>query len=198
MSKKITYAVSITNYEIFDDYELVKACCNGEKDAFSQIVLRYKNLVYSVVLRMTTDNEEANDLAQEVFIKIYKNLEKYSPEFKFSTWTMKITTNHIIDYRRKKKQETVGIEAAEHLPSGDSPEQQFLAKEQSLMLKNILENLPDIYKVPIILYHQQGLSYQEISEITQEPLSKVKNRIFRGRKMLKESIMINGGAKYGL
>ena len=198
------------------DYDLVLACINGDKAAFNELLQRYKNLVYSVALRMVNDKEEANDLAQEIFIKIYRNLEKYHPEYRFSTWTIKIATNHVIDYRRKKRQDTVSIDevgdtlAADH---AESPEAAYLAKEQRQMLHDLIDDLPDMYKVPIVLYHQQGLSYTEISEITGETLSKVKNRIFRGRKMLKESLMdikqksepkkelkgkLKGGESYGV
>ena len=191
------------NYAKMTDYELVLACVEGEKDSFSELAARYKNLIYSVVLRMVSDKEEANDLAQEVFIKIYRNLEKYSDEYKFSTWTIRIATNHVIDWRRKKKQDTVNIEDVAgglQADAGASPEDDYIAKEQSRMLRDLVASLPDIYRVPIVLYHEQGLSYQEISEITDEPLSKVKNRIFRGRKMLKESLldMRRGGESYGV
>jgi len=184
------------------DYELVLACLEGEKDSFGELIARYKNLIYSVVLRMVSDKEDANDLAQEVFIKIYRNLEKYSDEFKFSTWTIRIATNHVIDWRRKKKQDTVNIEDAPEIAAagGASPEDEYIAKEQSRMLRDLVASLPDIYRVPIVLYHDQGLSYQEIADVTGEPLSKIKNRIFRGRKMLKESLMSmkRGGESYGL
>ena len=191
------------NYAKMTDYELVLACLEGEKDSFSELATRYKNLIYSVVLRMVSDKEEANDLAQEVFIKIYRNLEKYSDEYKFSTWTIRIATNHVIDWRRKKKQETVNIEDVAgglQANGGASPEDEYIAQEQSRMLRDLVAGLPDIYRVPIVLYHEQGLSYQEIADITDEPLSKVKNRIFRGRKMLKESLlsMRRGGESYGV
>ena len=147
-----------------EDYELIKLVMSGDQNAFAQLVNRYKNLVYSVVLRMVNNTEEANDLAQEIFIKLYKNLDKYQPEYKFSTWLIRISTNHIIDYRRKRK------------------------KEEIKQLECAIKTLPDLYKIPIVLYHQQGLRYQEIADTIGEPLSKVKNRIFRGRKMLKESL----------
>jgi len=187
---------------VYTDYELVQACLAGNRDMFEELVKRYKNLVYSVILRMVNDHEEANDLAQDVFIKIYKNLDKYYPEFKFSTWVMRIATNHVIDYRRKKKQETVPIEDVEFsLSTEESPEVAYIRREQKEELKKIVGDLPDMYKIPIVLYHEQGLSYQEISEIINEPLSKVKNRIFRGRRMLKESLMNferKGSMGYGL
>jgi len=173
----------------YTDYELIQACLAGNRDIFEELVKRYKNLVYSVILRMVNDREEANDLAQDVFIKIYKNLDKYYPEYKFSTWVIRIATNHVIDYRRKKRQETVPIEEVEFsLSAEESPEGAYIRREQKEELKKIVGDLPDMYKIPIVLYHEQGLSYQEISEIIDEPLSKVKNRIFRGRRMLKESL----------
>ncbi len=182
------------------DYEVIKEVLNGNKDYFNELVKRYKNLVYSVILRMVNDYEEANDLAQDVFLKVYKNLDTYYPDYKFSTWIIRITTNHVIDYRRKKRQETVPIGDMEfEIQSDSSPEAEFLQKEQTLLLNNVVNKLPDMYKIPIMLYHQQGLSYQEISDITDEPLSKVKNRIFRGRKMLKESLMsLKEAGNYGL
>lgn len=177
------------NVEKLSDYELIVLCLNGEKNYFEELVIRYKNLVYSVVVRMINNHDEADDLAQEVFIKIFRNLDKYSTDYKFSTWIIRITTNHVIDYRRKKRFETTAIDELEHdLPSDDWPELTVLKKERDQMLNQVLNDLPDMYKVPLILYHQQCLSYQEIADIINEPLSKVKNRIFRGRKMLKESL----------
>lgn len=188
------------NYEALSDYEIIKLCLNGDKEIFSELVKRYKNLVYSVILRMINDSEEANDLAQEVFVKLYKNLDKYYPDYKFATWVIRITTNHVIDYRRKKKQETVSFDDVDYeITSGDSPEEAYLKKEQKQGLEELVGSLPEMYKVPIVLYHQQGLSYQEIADVTDEPLSKVKNRIFRGRKMLKESLLkMKEGGKIGL
>jgi len=182
------------------DYEIIKTCQEGDPNAFSELVSRYKNLVYSIILRMVADKEEANDLAQEVFIKVYKNLDKYYPEFAFSTWIMRITTNHVIDTRRKKKHQTISLDERQDLVLGElSPEVRYIEKERAQNLKQIVENLPTMYKVPIILYHQQGLSYQEIANVIEEPLSKVKNRIFRGRKLLKADLLsMEEGESYEL
>ena len=168
------------------DLELIEACIAGKQEAFGELVSRYKNLVYSIILRMTKDSEEANDLAQDVFLKMYKNLASYSPEFKFSTWVMRITTNHIIDHHRRRRPETVPIEAAANaVSSEDSPESALLRKEERERIQGIVDDLPGMYKLPIVMYHQKGMSYQEIADKIGEPLSKVKNRIFRGRKLLK-------------
>ena len=179
------------------DFELIKQCLNGGNAGdlcFEELVVRYKNLIYSIVLRMTNEREEANDLAQDIFVKIYKNLAQYYPEFKFSTWVIHIATNHVIDYRRKKKHELVPLDSISEADGvcnvpANSPEIAYLRKEESEKLTQVINNLPDMYKIPIVLYHQQGLSYQEISDITDEPLSRVKNRIFRARKMMRDSLM---------
>ncbi len=177
-------------YKNLEDYEIIKKVLDGDNDAFSELVTRYKNLVYSVILRMINDYEEANDISQEVFIKVYKNLGKYQPEFKFSTWIMRITTNHVIDFLRKKKQETVNIEDVEYdLSSPSNPEKEILDKEQTEIFAKAINQLPDMYKLPIVLYHIKRYSYLEIADMLNIPLSKVKNRIFRGRRLLKEILM---------
>ena len=192
----------ITDTKAMADYDLIQQCLHGDQYCFSELVTRYKNLVYSIILRMTNDREEANDLAQDVFVKVYRNLDKYYPDFKFSTWVIRITTNHVIDYRRKKRQETVSFEEVDYdIAAEDSPEQTYLEKERKRKLSVVVQELPDMYKIPIVLYHQQGLSYQEIADVINEPLSKVKNRIFRGRKMLKDALTGNGmkdGETYGV
>jgi len=176
------------------DLQLIEACLAGDQQAFAELIARYKNLVYSIILRMTKDSEEANDLAQDVFLKMYKNLASYSAEFKFSTWTMRITTNHVIDHHRKRKQETVSLENAVAVADpGDAPEAALLRQEESERIQKIIDELPPMYKAPIVMYHQEGLSYQEIADKIGEPISKVKNRIFRGRKILKSSYLYEEG-----
>ena len=175
------------------DYELIKDCLRGDTDCFGELVERYKNLVYSIILRQTRDADDANDFSQDIFLKVYRNLDKYSPEYKFSTWIMRITGNHIIDMRRKKKLETVSYE--EYAEGGGQPSQtgisaevEYIRREQAARIGKIVSGLPDMYKIPVILYHRDGMSYNEIAEKVDEPLSKIKNRIFRGRKMLKNML----------
>ena len=183
------------------DYDLIKDAIKGCDDSFTELVNRYKNLVYSVIHRQVKDNELANDYAQDVFFKVYKNLKSYSHEFKFSTWVMRITGNHIIDMHRKRKLQEISYE--EHAESLEytvgteaSAESIFFKKDEIKRIEKIVAGLPDMYKIPVVLYHGEGLSYQEIADFLDEPLSKVKNRIFRGRKLLKAKLAgnIGGGA----
>ena len=182
------------------DYDLVQGAMDGNEADFEELVKRYKNLVYSVVLRMVTDAEDANDIAQEVFIKVYRNLSKYSPEYKFSTWIIRIATNTVIDFRRKKKQEFVSIDEMEtELPDSATPESTYVNTEAKSEIMDAINSLPDMYKIPIVLFHLEGLSYQEISSVLGVSMSKIKNRIYRGRKLLKEAIESKKeGGSFGL
>lgn len=175
--------------ENYSDIEIIQLCLNEDGNYFDEIIRRYKNLVYSIVNRMVSNSEDVNDLSQEIFIKIYKNLNKYSTEFKLSTWIMRISTNHVIDFRRKQKIQQISFEAIEYDAKDEhTPEMSYINNENKEGLDRVLNQLPKMYRDPIVLYHQKEMSYKEISDALDEPLSKIKNRIFRGRKLLREKI----------
>lgn len=176
----------------YSDTELVQKCLNGEVGAFEEIVDRYKRLVYSVTMNMFKDKEDVYDVSQEVFLKIYKSLDKYNNEFKLSTWIARITMNHCLDILRKKRPQTVPLEkVAEASRKKDTPEERYIVSEERNELKKAIYSLPEKYRVLIILFHKQGLSYEEIVKITGEPMSIVKNRLFRARQMLREQLSAN-------
>lgn len=172
------------------DYEIVRECLKGSKDAFSEIVSRYKNLVFSKVYNAIGNYEDTLDLSQEIFIKIYKNLASYNPDYSFSAWVIRIAVNHTIDYMRKNKIKTVPIEEGEYniYHNNISPEQEYLKKEDREKLNLAIENLSDKYREPLFMYYSQGMKYGEIAEVLNIPLTKVKNRIYRARKMLKMNL----------
>lgn len=171
------------------DFELVKDCLADNRESFGELVSRYKKLVYSVIYKFTRDNEEVNDLSQEVFIKIYRSLDKYDLQYKFSTWTVKVATNICLDSVRRKKLNTVSLDQIENRTGyGNTPEDRFIRKEKSMTVREAISELPEIYRVPIILYHQKGMSYKEIADALDKPMSIIKNRIFRARLVLKESL----------
>lgn len=169
------------------DYEIVKECLKGNKDAFSEIVSRYKNLVFSKVYNAIGNYEDTLDLSQEIFVKIYKNLERYDPDYSFSTWVIRIAVNHTIDYMRKNKIKTVPIEESEYNihHTAVSPEQEYLKREDREKLNSAIDSLSDKYRLPLVMYYSQGMKYAEIAEVLNIPLTKVKNRIYRARRMLK-------------
>lgn len=171
------------------DYELVKKCLDGDQDAFSELVSRYKKLIYTVVYNMIHDNQEVNDISQEVFVRIYKSLDKYNPEYKFSTWSVKIATNLCLDILRKKKVDQVSIdEIGEMTSKNNTPEEEYINKEKKKLIWKAVSDLPEKYRVPIILFHQDGLSYEEITKVVNEPMTVIKNRLYRARLMLREKL----------
>lgn len=172
------------------DYELVMECLEGNKDAFAELISRYKRLIYSVAYKFSRDNEEVNDMAQDAFIKIYKSLSKYDSQYKFSTWSVKVATNICLDHVRRKRVNSVSLDEIENFTgSNNSPEEHYLRKEHSQMLKTAIDELPEIYRVPIVMYHQKGMSYKEIADFLGKPMSIIKNRIFRARHALRENLI---------
>jgi RNA polymerase sigma-70 factor (ECF subfamily) len=171
------------------DIVIVKRCLAGDKEVFSELVTRYKRLIYNVIYNIIGNKEEVNDIAQEVFIKIYKALDKYDPNYKFSTWAVKIATNYCLDVVRKKKVDTMPIDEAVGVSSDiETPEASYIRQEQSERINDELSKLPEKYRVPLILYHKNGLSYEEMTQVLNEPMSIIKNRLYRARKMLKEKL----------
>ena len=172
------------------DMQLVTQCLDGDKQAFAELVARYKKLIYNVVYNMMSDKQEVNDVAQEVFLRIYKSLDRYNPEYKFSTWSVKIATNLCLDLKRKRRVDSVPIEEIDTISNGThTPEQEYLAKERSRTVRDAVAELPEKYRTPIMLFHNNGLSYEEITRVLDEPMTIVKNRIYRARIMLREKLM---------
>lgn len=171
------------------DIEVIRKCLDGDRESFSMLVARYKKLIYSVVYNMMSDKEEVNDISQEVFLRIYKSLDRYNPEYKFSTWSVRIATNLCLDILRKKKAETIPMEEVEGVSGNtETPEDRLVRAEQSRKIREAIESLPEKYRIPVVLFHQNGLSYEEMTKVLNEPMTIIKNRLYRARLMLKEKL----------
>ncbi|MCX7774398.1 MAG: sigma-70 family RNA polymerase sigma factor [Clostridia bacterium] len=170
------------------DYDVIRLCLEGKTEAFEELVERYQRLVYSIALSYMKDPQLAEDAAQEAFIKAYTHIRSYNPEFKFSTWITRITYNTCIDSLRKKREMNPIEEAFEVADNAQTPEEALVSKDRRQKLGELINALEPKYKQPLMLYHASGLKYEEISEYLKVPMSIVKNRIFRARKMLKEAL----------
>lgn len=172
-----------------EDKEIVERCLNGEIDCFSHLVTNYKRLVYSIALRLLKDPHLSEDVTQEVFIKAYRKLALYDTNLKFSAWIGRITHNTCIDMIRKDRNYLVAdsdnpvIEDSE-----ESADEYIIRKERKEWIEEQIRQLKPAYKTPLLLFHQGGLTYEEIAKSMNVPLSIVKNRIFRARKMLREKM----------
>ncbi len=190
------------------DEEIIEKIKGGSIELFEAIVTRYQRKLINYIYRMISDFDSAMELSQDVFIKVYNSLDKYNPSFKFTTWIHRIASNATIDWMRKKKIDAYSLDGndnddmpslGQQLPAKDlSPLQNLEMGQLQARIENAIDELPFIYKQLIILRHINELSYEEISTAVSLPLGTVKNRIFRGREMLKAKL--NGettGGRYG-
>jgi len=176
-------------FKEYTDYELVVECINGNNECFGELVSRYKKLVYSTVYYFEKEHEDVSDITQEVFIRVYKSLDKYNPQFKFSTWIVRITRNLCLDTLRKKKVILLPIEDyADVHRSEDTPEVKYISMEKSMEIKKAIDGLPEKYKTVMLLYHKMGLSYKDMAIKLGEPMSKIKNRMFKARSLLRDKL----------
>jgi RNA polymerase sigma factor (sigma-70 family) len=180
------------------DLKLIKRCKRGEEEAFALLLDRYRGAIYNLCYRMTHHPEDARDLAQEVFIKVFSLLDRYDENFAFSSWLFRIATNHCIDYLRRNRLRFLSLDAGTgpegdeieiQLPdSGPTPEKVLQRKEAMDRLEEVVADLPPHYRVITLLRHGQQLSYEEIATILDLPLGTVKARIHRARAMIQQML----------
>jgi RNA polymerase sigma-70 factor (ECF subfamily) len=149
---------------------------------------------------MLGDYEAALDVTQDIFLKVYNSLHRYSPEYKFSTWVYKISHNAAIDHIRRNATHFQSLEVEnedgtyelQYKSKHKSPEEEREASEWMTEINHVVKCLPSGYKELILLRHGKDMSYDEIAEITDLPLGTVKNRLFRAREMMREMLIERG------
>jgi RNA polymerase sigma-70 factor (ECF subfamily) len=191
--------VSADSLRTLTDGELIIDAVGG-KDGFEELVRRYQRPITGYVFRMLGDYESSLDVTQEVFIKVYNSLHKYSAEYKFSTWLYRIAHNAAVDHLRRnsitpQSIETENADGTYELQiesRGSSPEQDHEQREWRNEIDEVVKRLPPAYRDLILLRHARDLSYDEIAEVTGLPLGTVKNRLFRAREMMREIFIERG------
>ncbi len=195
-----TQTVLLENIKKLTDVELIAKAIRGREDGFEELVRRYQRPITAYVYRMLNDYESSLDVTQEVFIKVYNSLEKYSSDYKFSTWLYRIAHNAAIDHMRRNSAnlqslETENDEGAYQMQIESpllTPEQERERSEWRSEIEAVVKCLPAVYRELILLRHAQDLSYDEIAEVTNLPLGTVKNRLFRAREMMREIFIERG------
>jgi len=177
---------------------LIKKVKKGDRNAFAELVDLYKDKVYKVSYRMLGNRQEAEDVAQETFLRVYANIDSYDPSYKFSTWIYRIASNLSIDQLRKRKQiysldkqveGTEGLEWHDRLSDpGQGPEDQLLTGEIQGQVQEAINSLTPKYRSIMILRYLEDLSLNEISEVLKLPVSTIKTRIHRGRETLRKKL----------
>jgi RNA polymerase sigma-70 factor (ECF subfamily) len=186
--------------ETLSDHQLIEATKKGDEQAFAEIVNRYRSPITNYLYRFLNDYEEAVDLAQETFVRVYFAIERYHTEYAFSTYIYRIATNLAIsELRKRKRRRLVSLtglfqfdndEDKDFQPTDEKPlpDADLLGGEQSRQIAKAIETLPEKYRAPIVLRDVEGKTYEEIAQILELGLGTTKSRISRARGLLKEKL----------
>lgn len=180
-----------------DDIQLIERFKSGDESAFDVLVERYQDLVYNVLYSFAVSRGDLEDIAQEVFIKVYQNIGSFSFRSSFRTWLYRVAMNTAIDFSRKRKArpvvaiEELGEDITALLKRDENGEQNREIEEKKLKIINtLIDKLPDKYRNVVILRDIEGLSYQEIANVLKCSVGTVESRLFRARERLKELVSI--------
>ncbi len=179
------------------DGELIQRCREKDLSALGELFHRYQEKIYNLAYRIMGSREDAEDLVQDVFVKVYESAEQYQEKASFSTWLYRVAVNLSIDRLRKKKRERLDplenpdteedVSLIDALPADDpSPEELAIAREKKERIQSVLEEVDSRYRTIIILRDLEALSYSEIAAILGCSIGTVRSRLHRGRRLLKE------------
>ena len=175
------------------DYMLVQNAIAGDQKAFAELLGRYRDAIYFLLLKMVNNPSDAEDLTIEAFGKAFKNINQYTPNFAFSTWLFKIATNNCIDFIRKKRAATISLDQSNNNPEFSSvtlpsdtldPEEHLINSQKIKMLREVVNKLKPRYRTLVELRYFREFSYEEISVELDLPIGTVKAQLFRARELL--------------
>lgn len=178
--------------DTYDEKKLVQRAQNGDADAFGALVAEHQQFVYNLALRAVNDPHEAEDLAQEAFVRAWLALPNFRGQSQFRTWLYRIVTNLCYNRLPKLRREmtAMGDDEADDLPDEalTAPEAGLEADERRAFLQGQIESLPESYKILVTLRYQQELSYEEIASVVSLPLGTVKTGLFRAKARLRHAL----------
>ena len=172
-----------------EDADLVRLCQNGDMAAFGQLFHKYHERVYSTAYRMTGNQQDAEDLTQEIFLKAYQSINKFRFRSAFSSWLYRLAVNSCIDELRKRKKNDA-TPLTEEMPEMDvnTPEDQAISREREGQIWGAINSLNERERAIVILRDVEGLSYNEIAEVLRCSLGRVKSRLHEARQKLKAAL----------
>ncbi len=175
------------------DFRLVQLAINGDQKAYAELMERYRDAIYFMLLKMVNNKSDAEDLTIEAFGKAFKNIKQYTPNFAFSTWLFKIATNNCIDFIRKKKANHVSIDhSSEEMDNPTTniqaavsdPEESMIKSQKVKLLRTVVSKLKPRYRNLVELRYFKEYSYEEIAQELNLPIGTVKAQLFRARELL--------------
>jgi RNA polymerase sigma-70 factor, ECF subfamily len=173
-----------------DDATLVRRCREGDRAAFELLVVRYQRPVYNAALRLLRDAEEAKDVAQTTFLKVFEHLGDYDPSFKFYSWIYRIAINESLNAiaTRRFRGESDGEEA----DGAPGPDRQLEGEQMSRAIDEALTHIRPELRAVIVLRHFMHLSYQDMAEVLLLPEKTVKSRLYSARQLLRDQLRQRG------
>jgi RNA polymerase sigma-70 factor, ECF subfamily len=174
------------NDTLNDEY-IIQSIRQGNKNGFRKIVIKYQSYIFSIGMRFLKNKDDAYDFVQEVFIKTYNNLDTYKGKAPFRYWIIKIAYNYAINKSEKNKIEP-NIADRQLSSSLKTPEEQHIHKETRTILLDAINSLPEKYKICLDFYFFMGLSYNEISTITDFPVNTIKSHVLRAKQQLYQKL----------
>jgi len=177
------------------DLELVEKAVKGDQKSFAELMGRYRDAIYFMLLKMVNNKSDAEDLTIEAFGKAFKNIHQYSPNYAFSTWLFKIASNNCIDFLRKKRTNVISIDGGIsedkendtpiHLKDETpDPEEHLIKQQKAVLMRTVVKKLKPRYRILIELRYFREFSYEEIAVELDLPLGTVKAQLFRARELL--------------
>ncbi|OFY93458.1 MAG: RNA polymerase subunit sigma-24 [Bacteroidetes bacterium RIFCSPLOWO2_12_FULL_31_6] len=177
------------------DYNLVRLAAKGNQTAYAELMKRYRDSIYFMLLRMVNNKDDADDLTIEAFTKAFSKLDQYTPNFAFSTWLFKIASNNCIDYIRKQRQTIVSLDrtftddegsekAVDIKEENPDPEEKYIIDQKTKLMQEVVNSLKPRYRMLIEMRYFKEYSYEEISEHLDLPLGTVKAQLHRAREFL--------------
>ncbi|MFZ5915494.1 MAG: RNA polymerase sigma factor [Chloroflexota bacterium] len=173
------------------EHEWVLLARGGDTEAFSRLVEAYQKPVYNLAYRMLGNSTEAEDAAQETFIRVYTRIHTYDPARKFSSWLLSIASHYCIDRLRRRRMTLLSLEDVAftgHLASNEEQPEDAIARDQKeTQVQRLLDTLPEDYRAAVVLRYWYDLSYSEIATMLETTESAIKSRLFRARQMMAQS-----------
>ncbi len=189
-----------TNGVELNDTDIIKQCLSGESNSYEILVNRYQKPIYNLAYRLSGNAEDAQDIAQEAFVKAYQSLQSFNPQYSFKSWLFRIAQNLSIDQLRKKSRHPqISMNQEIEDDSGDSLQREWadpspnartllIEKQKGERIEQMIQSLPEPYKTVIVLRHIEELQLEEIAQILRMPLGTVKTNLYRARNIMKDKL----------
>lgn len=167
---------------------LIRRCKNKDEDAYNQLISQHEAYLYRICYNYTRNKEEALDVMQEVYIKIFRGIHTFDENRPFIPWLKKITVNTLVNQRRNNRLDETLLDQDSHLADKTNIEEQVISRDTGSIINELIAELPEAYRLAITLRYHEEMSYDEIASALEQPLGTVKSNVYRARSLLRQKM----------